>query len=84
MAFVFLTRYIFLQERYGRGPLFSAITVEECGVSNAWSDLQHAPFVPSILCTQLEETSKDGNGESGRMEDVDYLKRVSVALGRAC
>ena len=67
-----------------RGSHFSAITVEECGVSNAWSDLQHAPFVPSILCTQLEETSKDGNGESGRMEDVDYLKRVSVALGRAC
>ena len=31
-------------------------------------------------CTQLEETSKDENGESERMEGVDYLEPISMAL----
>ena len=63
-----------------RGSHFSAVTVQECGVSKAWSDFQRGPFTPSILRAQLEGTNKDGNGESGRVEGVDYLKRVSMAL----
>ena len=62
---------------YGHGFLFSAITVQECGVNKAWSDFQRGPFTPSILRTQLEGTNKDGNGESGWVEGVDYLKRIS-------
>ena len=34
-----------------RGSHFSAVTVQECGVSRAWSDFQRGPFTPSILCT---------------------------------
>ena len=41
-----------------RSSHFSAVTVQECGVSKAWSDFQREPFAPSILCTQLEGTSK--------------------------
>ena len=63
-----------------RGFHFSAVTVQECGVSKAWSDFQRGPFTPSILRAQLEGTNKDGNGESGRVEGVDCLKRVSMAL----
>ena len=63
-----------------RGSHFSAVIVQECGVSKAWSDFQRGPFTPSILRAQLEGTNKDGNGESGRVEGVDYLKRVSMAL----
>ena len=64
-----------------RGSHFSAVTVQEYGVSRAWSDFQRGPFTPSILRAQLEGTNKDGNGESGRVEGVDYQKRVSIALG---
>ena len=32
-------------------------------------------FTPSILCIRLKETSEDGNGESGRVEGVDFLVR---------
>ena len=64
-----------------RSSHFSAVTVQECGVSRAWSDFQRGPFTPSILCTQLEGTSKDEDGGSGRVEGVDYLKCVSKALG---
>ena len=63
-----------------RGSHFSAVTVQECGVSKAWSDFQSGLFTPSIPRAQLEETNKDGNGESRRVEGVDYLKRVSMAL----
>ena len=62
------------------GSHFSAVTVQECGVSKAWSDFQRGSFTPSILCAQLEGTNKNGNGESGRVEGVDYLKRVSMTL----
>ena len=64
-----------------RGSHFSAVTVQECGISRAWSDFQRGPFTPSMLRAQLEGTNKDGKGESGRVEGVDYLKRVSIALG---
>ena len=64
-----------------RGSHFSAVTVQECGVSRAWSDFQRGPFTPSMLRAQLEGTNKDGKGEYGRVEGVDYLKRVSKALG---
>ena len=63
-----------------RGFHFSAVTVQEYGVSRAWSDFQRGPFTPSILRAQLEGTNKDGNGESERVEGVDYLKRVSMTL----
>ena len=63
-----------------RGFLFSAVTVQECGVSKAWSDFQREPFTPSILRAQLEGTNKDGNGESGRVEGVDYPKPLLMAL----
>ena len=63
-----------------RSSHFSAVTVQECEVSKAWSDFQRGPFMPLILRTQLEGTNKDDNGESGRVEGVDYLKRVSMAL----
>ena len=63
-----------------RSSHFSAVIAQECGVSKAWSDFQRGPFTPSILRAQLEGTNKDGNGESGRVEGVDYLKRVSMAL----
>ena len=62
---------------------FSAVTVQECGVSKAWSDFQRGPFTPSILRAQLEGTNKDGNGESDRVEGVDYLKRASMTLGES-
>ena len=62
------------------GSHFSAVTVQECGVSKAWSDFQRGPFTPSILCAQLEGTNKNGKGESGRVVVVDYLKRVSMTL----
>ena len=64
-----------------RGSHFSAVTVQECGVSKAWSDFQREPFAPSILCAQLEGTSKDEAWGSGRVEGVDYLKCVPKALG---
>ena len=63
-----------------RSSHFSAVTVQECGVSKAWSDFQRGPFTPSMLRAQLEGTNKDGNGESGWVEGVDYLKRVSMTL----
>ena len=66
-----------------RGSHFSAVTVQECGVSRAWSDFQRGPFTPSILRAQLEGMNKDGSGESGRVEGVDYLKRVSMTLGES-
>ena len=31
-------------------------------------------------CTQLEETSKDENGESERVEGIDYLEPISMTL----
>ena len=63
-----------------RGSHSSAVTVQECGVSKAWSDFQRGPFMPSILRAQLEGTNNDRNGESGRVKNVDYLKRVLMAL----
>ena len=46
-----------------RGSHFSAVTVQECGVNKAWSNFRRGPFTPSILCTQLEGTSKDEDGD---------------------
>ena len=64
-----------------RSSHFSAVIVRECGVCKAWSEFQRGPFTPSILRAQLEGTNKDGKGESERVEGVDYLKRVLIALG---
>ena len=44
---------------------FSAVTVQECGVSKVWSDFQHGLFTPSILHTQLKGMNKTRTGNQG-------------------